>query len=71
VQTYTIDYAGAAPKGVVIGTLDDGGARFVAMTDAEDPTIAQAMIAADPLGAKVTMSPNEQNRAVIRSFTPK
>ncbi len=70
VETYTIDYSGPAPKGVVIGALADSGARFVAMTDADDPAIARAMIAADPLGARVTVEPNAQNRAVIRTFEP-
>jgi acetyl-CoA C-acetyltransferase len=70
VETYTIDYSGKTPLGVVIGRLESGGARFVAMTDPQAPALAEAMIAADPLGARVTMATNAEGRAVIDSFTP-
>lgn len=71
IETYTIDHSGAAPKAFVLGRLDDGGARFVSMSDVEDPAIAKAMIEADPLGGHVTMALNDQGRSVIRSFEPK
>jgi hypothetical protein len=32
VETYTIDYSGKAPLGVIVGRLDGSGARVVAMT---------------------------------------
>jgi len=70
VATYTIDYSGAAPRGVVVGTLDSNGARFVAMTDPADPGIANAMIDADPLDARVTVALNEQERSIIKTFSP-
>ncbi|HWA63967.1 MAG TPA: acetyl-CoA acetyltransferase [Caulobacteraceae bacterium] len=67
VETYTIDYAGPAPKGVVLGRRTGDGARFVAMTEAGD-AIAQQMVASDPLGAKVTWSPNAEGRAVLTAL---
>jgi acetyl-CoA C-acetyltransferase len=70
VESYTIDYSGPKPRAIVVGKLEANGARFVAMTDPEDATIAQMMIAADPLESKVTSEPNDQGRSVIRSFVP-
>jgi acetyl-CoA C-acetyltransferase len=70
VTTYTIDYSGTAPRGVVIGTLDADEARFVAMTDPDDPRIAQAMIDSDPLRGKVIVAPNVQGRSIIQKFAP-
>jgi acetyl-CoA C-acetyltransferase len=70
VETYTIDYSGKSPVGTVIGRLTDGGARFVAMTDPEDPQIVQRMIAAEPLGATVTAKLNEDGRAILVGFVP-
>lgn len=70
VETYTIDYSGHKLRAVVVGTLDASGARFVAMTDPEDQTIAQQMVAAEPLGAKVESELNEQGRSLIRKFVP-
>ena len=37
VETFTINHGGEHPRGVVIGRLADGGARFVATTSADDP----------------------------------
>jgi acetyl-CoA C-acetyltransferase len=68
VETYTIDYAGPAPKGIVVGRRADG-ARFVAMTEPGD-AIAQAMIAEEPLGAKVSYAPDADGRAVLKTFDP-
>jgi acetyl-CoA C-acetyltransferase len=70
VETYTIDYSGKSPLGVVVGRLKAGGARFVAMTDAGDPAIAERMIAADPLGAAVRLAPNDEGRSIITSILP-
>jgi acetyl-CoA C-acetyltransferase len=70
VETYTIDYSGKTPVGVVVGRLAEGGARFVAMTDPADPAIAQAMIAADPLGAAVTVAQNAEGRSIVGAFVP-
>jgi acetyl-CoA C-acetyltransferase len=70
IETYTIDYAGPAPVGVVIGRRPDNGARFVAMTDPADPALAQAMIAAEPLGATVSVAPSPEGRDLIQTFEP-
>lgn len=70
VETYTIDYSGPAPRGVVIGRLASTSARFVAMTDPNETAIVQAMIAFDPLGAKVQVEPNAEGRAIIMKFEP-
>jgi acetyl-CoA C-acetyltransferase len=70
VDTYTIDHSGPAPVATVVGRLDRGGERFVAMTDPADPALAQRMIEADPLGAAVAMSMNDDGRSTITAFTP-
>jgi acetyl-CoA C-acetyltransferase len=70
VETYTIDYAGAAPKAVVVGRLDDGGARFIAMSAPDDAEVVRIMIAREPLGARVTLAPDDAGHTVIRTLTP-
>ena len=65
VETYTIDYSGKVPVGVVVGALAEGGERFVAMTDPGETTIVEKMIAQDPLGAKVTLALNEEGRSIV------
>jgi len=70
VETYTIDYAGPAPVGVVIGRRAEDGARFVAMTDAGDPTVVQRMIAAEPLAARVRVATSPEGRDLIQTFEP-
>jgi acetyl-CoA C-acetyltransferase len=69
VDTYTIDYAGPEPKGVVIGHLAGGG-RFVAMTDPADPAVVRTMIERDPLGGSVELALDEDGKSVIKSFKP-
>ena len=68
VETYTIDYSGAAPKGTVIGRSFDEGARFVATTDPEDASVVQTMIANDPLGARVEVEPGDRGRSIVKSL---
>ena len=67
-ETYTIDYSGPKPKGIVIGRASDDGARFVAMTDPDDDTVVQAMIAHDPFGSTVEVAPGERGRTLITSL---
>ncbi len=69
VRTYAIDYAGPAPVGLVIGDRA-GGARFVAMTDPQDPGLAEAMKQAEPLGARVQTRANAEGRCLIHAFEP-
>ncbi len=70
IETYTIDYSGPSPVGVVVG-LQDGGARFVARTDPDDDRLAQRMAAEEPLGARIQVAPNAENRAIIHDFQPR
>ena len=70
IETYTIDYAGSAPKAVVVGRLEDGGARFIAMTAPDDTEIVQTMIDREPLGACVTLAPDDAGHTVIKAITP-
>jgi hypothetical protein len=70
IETYTIDYAGPAPKAVVVGRLEDGGARFIAMTAPDDTEIVQTMIDREPLGARVTLAPDDAGHTVIKTITP-
>ena len=69
ILTYTIDYSGKAPVGTILGQTA-GGECFVAMTDPEDQTIVQQMIANEPLGGVVEVTPNAEDRAIIRIFRP-
>ena len=71
VETYTIDYSRQPePVGIVIGSLRDGGARFVARTDQADGTLARRMAVEEPLGARVTMTPDAEGRAILQTFEP-
>jgi acetyl-CoA C-acetyltransferase len=70
VETYTIDFARPEPVGIVVGSLRDGGARFVARTDRADGTLARRMAGEEPLGARVTMSPDAEGRAILQTFEP-
>jgi acetyl-CoA C-acetyltransferase len=70
VETFTIDYSAPEPRGVIIGALANGGARFVAMTDPDQPAVVQSMIASDPLGAHVALILNDKERSLVRSITP-
>ena len=63
IETYTIDYSRQPPLAVVVGSLEASGARFVAMT--EDPAITGAMIASDPLGARVTLKLDADGRSTV------
>jgi len=70
VETYTIDYSGAAPVGMVVGRLDEGGARFAARTDPDDETIGRRMILEEPLGGRVRVARNAEDRSIVREFQP-
>jgi acetyl-CoA C-acetyltransferase len=70
VETYTIDYSRPEPVGIVVGALAGSGARFVARTDAADPSIAKRMAAEEPLRARVAMAADPEGRAIIQSFEP-
>ncbi len=69
VETFTIDYAGTSPLGIVIGR-DRQGARFVAMSDPERPAVVETMIAADPLGAKLSLKISNEGRVLVQDIEP-
>jgi acetyl-CoA C-acetyltransferase len=71
VETYTIDYSGAAPVGIVVGRLDGSGARFAARTDPADDSLARRMASEEPLGARVRVSRNSEDRSIIHEFQPR
>ncbi|HEY7851383.1 MAG TPA: acetyl-CoA acetyltransferase [Caulobacteraceae bacterium] len=71
VETYTIDHSGPAPVGIVVGRLDESGARFAARTDPLDDAIARRMTSEEPLGARVTVARNDEARSIIRAFSPR
>ena len=66
VETYTVDYSGPAPRGVIVGRTD-AGTRVVAMVAPEETVIVEEMIAHDPLGGRVTVGAGENNKTVIRA----
>jgi acetyl-CoA C-acetyltransferase len=70
VETYTIDYSGPQPRATVIGR-SPAGARIVAMAPAESAEVVGAMIAEDPLGGAVSVSPNAEGRTLVEAFKPK
>lgn len=69
VETYTIDYSGPQPQGVIIGRLDGSKARFVSMTADDGPAI-RTMIERDPLGARVSVATGADGRSVIQTISP-
>ena len=70
VETYTIDYSGDAPFGVVVGRLHGSQARFVSTTRGGDDSVIQTMMEAEPLGARVDVKPDEDGRSIVRAITP-
>jgi acetyl-CoA C-acetyltransferase len=70
VETYTIDHSGPAPVGIIVGRMGDG-ARFAARTDPADDAIARRMTVEEPLGAKITVARNDEERSIIREFSPR
>jgi acetyl-CoA C-acetyltransferase len=67
IETYTIDYAGNEPRGVVIGRTGEG-ARFAAA--AEDAEIVRRLISDDPLGGRLTVAKQDDGRIMVTAFEP-
>ncbi|MDZ4375962.1 MAG: acetyl-CoA acetyltransferase [Phenylobacterium sp.] len=67
VETYTIDYSGPAPRGVVLARTPDG-ARVIAMTPPDDTAVVDDMIANDPLGRRVNVKPGDGGKVVVVGF---
>jgi acetyl-CoA C-acetyltransferase len=70
VETYTIDYSGKEPVGVVVGRLHGSQARFVAMTGTGDETVVPTMIEAEPLAARVEVELGADGRSILRAIRP-
>lgn len=66
VTTYTIDYSGPEPRGMVVGQLASGD-RFVAMTEPGSPLV-QRIIDEEPIGATVSFAPDDKGRLLLTSF---
>jgi acetyl-CoA C-acetyltransferase len=67
IETYTIDYAGKEPRGVVIGRTD-GGDRFAAA--AENAEIVSRLIDREPLGGRIVVAHQEDGRIMVTAFEP-
>ena len=67
VETYTIDYAGPEPRGVVLARTA-AGERVVAA--AEDPALVRRLIDEEPLDGKVTIAPGGEGRSLVTGFEP-
>ena len=61
IETYTIDYAGPEPRGVVLGRTA-AGERVVAAV--QDPTLVRRLIDEEPLGGKVTIEAAGEGRSM-------
>ena len=67
VETYTIDYSGPTPRGVVIAR-SPAGARVIAMTPPDQPAMVEEMITRDPLGRRVHLAAADDGRLVVGGF---
>ena len=67
VETYTIDYSGPAPKGVVLARTP-AGERLVAAVPSENETLVKRLIAEEPLGGTVTTLQAEPGLTVVTGF---
>ncbi|HEY3799674.1 MAG TPA: acetyl-CoA acetyltransferase [Caulobacteraceae bacterium] len=66
VETYTIDYAGTAPHGVIVARTPTGDRLAAAV---EDAALVKRMIAEEPLGASVTVA-SADGKSLITTFEP-
>jgi acetyl-CoA C-acetyltransferase len=67
IETYTIDYAGQAPRAIVIARTPTDE-RIAGASD--DEALVRAMIDRDPLGGRVTVAPQGDGRVKIDRFSP-
>ena len=69
VETYVIDYGRGAPQATLV-CRTAAGERFAAMTDPDDPALAQAMAEAEPLGARIATRRDDRGRRIVSRFEP-
>jgi acetyl-CoA C-acetyltransferase len=67
VETYTIDYAGPLPRGVLLGRTAQG-ARVASAV--EDEALVRRMIEEEPLGGRFTTAPTPEGRSLVTAFEP-
>jgi acetyl-CoA C-acetyltransferase len=67
VETYTIDYSGPEPRGVVLGRTA-AGERVVAAV--QDPALVRSLIDEEPLGGQVVIAKGDEGRSAVVAFTP-
>jgi acetyl-CoA C-acetyltransferase len=65
VETYTVDYAGPQPRGVVVARTPDD-ARLAAAVD--DEALVGRLIAEEPLGGRVTVAAQDDGRMRVTGF---
>ncbi len=64
IETYTVDHTRERLKGVVICRTAEG-ARFVAMTNPDDPAVADRMAKDDPIGSRARCQRDEKGRRIV------
>ena len=67
VETYTIDYSGPQPRGVVIARTPTN-ARLAALAD--DEAIVRQLISEEPLGGRATVAVQDDGRFTVKAFQP-
>jgi len=67
VETFTIDYAGAAPRAVVIGRTQSGERLAAAV---EDEILVRRLIEEEPLGGVFVTAPTPEGKSLVSAFTP-
>jgi acetyl-CoA C-acetyltransferase len=65
IETYTVDYSGPQPRGVVVARTSDN-ARFAATVD--DEALVARLIAEEPLGGRVTVAAQDDGRMRVTAF---
>ncbi|HEY1750759.1 MAG TPA: acetyl-CoA acetyltransferase [Caulobacteraceae bacterium] len=65
IETYTIDYAGPQPRGVVIARTPQNERLAAAC---EDETLVSRLIAEEPLGGQVTVAAQDDGRMLVTGF---
>jgi acetyl-CoA C-acetyltransferase len=66
VETYTIDYAGPAPRGVVIARAASGE-RLAASV--EDEALVRRLIEEEPIGGTLVTAPTPEGKSLVSAFT--
>jgi acetyl-CoA C-acetyltransferase len=67
IETYTIDYSGPAPRGVVLARTP-ANERVVAAVPAEDDAMVKRLITEEPLGGRVTTAQADKGLTVVTGF---